>query len=160
MRILPAILLFISIGQFCIAQNFPKSGTITVAIPEEKEEEEEEEADYFIGVDRFISADPFIKVEEMPRYPGGEDAMLRYLGANVNYPDSAKVKGIDGIVYCSFTVDSTGLILNTKVIRGIGGGCDEEALRVINNMPRWNPGKQRGQFVNVRLTMPIKFVLR
>ena len=139
MRIVLAIFLSVLIGHSCIAQDASKSGTISVSSRE---------------------TSVYTIVEEMPRYPGGEDAMLRYLGANVNYPDSAKANGIGGIVYCSFTVDTTGMIQDTEVLRGIGGGCNEEAIRVVNAMPRWNPGKQRGQYVNVRYTIPIRFVLR
>jgi TonB family protein len=111
---------------------------------------EEEETDH---------TPPFTVVEEMPSFPGGEEARLKFLQDNINYPQIAKESGIQGTIYVSFIVDSKGRISDAKVIRGIGGGCDEEALRIIKSMPVWNPGKQAGRPVKVQFTMPIKFML-
>lgn len=99
----------------------------------------------------------FTVVEEMPSYPGGESARLKFLQDNIHFPAKAREADIDGTVFVSFVVDPTGKLDSIKVIRGIGGGCDEEALRVINLMPRWIPGKQAGKPVRVQFTMPIKF---
>jgi protein TonB len=101
----------------------------------------------------------FIIVESMPVFPGGEEARLKYLSENVKYPVMAKEAGIQGKVFLEFVVEKDGSVTDAKVIRGIGGGCDEEALRVVENMPRWIPGKQRGVAVRVRFNMPIRFVL-
>jgi protein TonB len=101
----------------------------------------------------------FIIVESMPMFPGGEEARLKYLNENVKYPVMAKEAGIQGKVFLEFVVEKDGAVSGVRVIRGIGGGCDEEALRVVENMPRWIPGKQRGVPVRVRFNMPIRFVL-
>ncbi len=101
----------------------------------------------------------FTVVEEMPSFPGGEEARLKFLSDNIVYPQVAKESGISGTVYVSFVVDSRGKVQEAKIMRGIGGGCDEEALRVIKMMPGWNPGKQAGKPVRVQFTMPIRFTL-
>lgn len=101
----------------------------------------------------------FTLVEEMPSFPGGETARNKFLAENVVYPQLATESGIEGTVYVSFIVDTKGNITEVKVLRGIGGGCDEEALRVIKLMPRWKPGRQNGKFVRVLFNMPIYFKL-
>jgi protein TonB len=101
----------------------------------------------------------FTVVEEMPSFPGGEESRLKYLQDNIQYPQVAKESGISGTVYVSFVVDSKGKVTDVKTLRGIGGGCDEEAVRVIKLMPMWNPGKQAGKSVRVQFTMPIRFTL-
>ncbi len=99
-------------------------------------------------------------VEEMPAFPGGEEAMLRYLSSNIRYPAPAREGNLTGTVYISFIVDRNGAINNIKTVRGIGGGCEEEAIRVIQNMPSWRPGKQNGQAVNVQYMLPVSFKLK
>jgi periplasmic protein TonB len=101
----------------------------------------------------------FTIVEEMPSFPGGEGELAKFLGANIVYPQIAKESGIQGTVYVSFVVDSKGKVTDVRVLRGIGGGCDEEALRVVRMMPSWHPGKQNGQSVRVQFNMPIRFTL-
>jgi len=101
----------------------------------------------------------FTIVEEMPSFPGGEGELAKFLGANIVYPQIAKESAIQGTVYVSFVVDSKGKVTDVKVLRGIGGGCDEEALRVVRMMPSWRPGKQNGQSVRVQFNMPIRFTL-
>lgn len=102
----------------------------------------------------------FTIVEKMPEFPGGQEAMIKYLSKNIKYPEAAVSAGIQGAVYVSFTVDADGAIRDAEVMRGIGGGCDEEALRVVNSMPLWEPGMQRGEAVKVKYRMPIRFRLR
>ncbi|MEI6575766.1 MAG: energy transducer TonB [Bacteroidota bacterium] len=102
---------------------------------------------------------PFTVVEEMPSYPGGEEVRLKFLQENIQYPQTAKESGIQGTVYVSFVIDTKGKISEVKVLRGIGGGCDQEAIRVIKLMPSWLAGKQAGKPVRVQFTMPIKFTL-
>ncbi|MBM3405309.1 MAG: TonB family protein [Bacteroidetes bacterium] len=102
----------------------------------------------------------FTVVEEQPSYPGGEEARLKYLQDNIKYPVEAKELGIQGRVFVSFVVEPDGSVSNVSVLRGIGGGCDEEAIRVVKNMPKWVPGKQRGVPVRVRINLPIKFTLQ
>ncbi|MCD4696695.1 MAG: energy transducer TonB [Bacteroidales bacterium] len=115
-------------------------------IPEAAEEEEEE-------------ATIFTVVESMPAYPGGDAARMKYLYDNIEYPQMARESGIQGRVFVTFVVERDGHITDVRVLRGIGGGCDEEAIRVIKNMPDWVPGKQRGKPVRVQFNMPILFKL-
>lgn len=98
-------------------------------------------------------------VDEMPQYPGGEKAMMEYVAKNVKYPQEAKDKEIQGRVFIGFVVEKDGSIGEVKVLRGIGGGCDEEAVRVIKGMPKWKPGIQEGKPVRVSYMMPINFKL-
>jgi protein TonB len=96
-------------------------------------------------------------VEEMPQFPGGRPALEKYLHENLRYPGEARQAGVKGTVYIGFVVCRDGSICNPQVMRGIGYGCDQEALRLIREMPRWLPGKQRGQPVLVRYSLPIRF---
>ena len=98
-------------------------------------------------------------VEEMPSYPGGAEALYEYLNDNIRYPIVALESGISGRVYVQFVVEKDGSVSDVKVLRGIGGGCDEEAIRVVEKMPKWNPGKQRGRAVRVLYMVPINFTL-
>ncbi|MCB0481996.1 MAG: energy transducer TonB [Flavobacteriales bacterium] len=109
-----------------------------------------------------VIAEPeiFTIVEDMPSFPGGEAKLYEYLGKNLKYPPMAKDAGIQGIVYVTFVVKENGAIDGVRVLRGIGGGADEEAVRVVKNMPSWKPGKQRGKAVRVQYNMPIRFVLK
>ncbi len=102
----------------------------------------------------------FNMVEEMPEFPGGEAALRNYIGSVVDYPVSAKEKGIQGKVYISFVVSSDGTVKDARVVRGVDPTLDKEALRVVNSLPRWIPGKQKGQPVSVAYTVPINFVLQ
>lgn len=101
----------------------------------------------------------FDVVEQMPQYPGGDDARIKYLAKNLKYPEEARKEGIEGKVFVTFVVEKDGSITGAKILKGIGGGCDEETIRVIENMPNWEPGKQRGKTVRVRFNMPIIFKL-
>lgn len=102
----------------------------------------------------------FTIVEEMPSFPGGEKELFKFLEKTMKYPPMAIDAGIKGVVYVTFVVDESGKVRDPKVLRGIGGGCDEEALRVIKAMPPWEPGKQRGKPVRVQYNMPVRFTLR
>ena len=99
-------------------------------------------------------------VEEMPQYPGGEEALMEYVSKNIVYPQEAQEKGISGRVFVGFIVEKDGSVSEVKVLRGIGGGCDEEAVRVISGLPKWKPGKQEGKPVRVSYQMPINFKLQ
>ena len=96
-------------------------------------------------------------VEEMPKFPGGEEELYKYLVTNLRFPQQAKVKGFNGIVYVTFVINEDGSISDVKVLRGIGMGCDEEAVRVVKSMPSWEPGKQRGKPVKVQYNLPVRF---
>lgn len=103
---------------------------------------------------------PTMMPEVWPQFPGGDDALFRYLTTHIQYPSLAKDIGIQGVVYLRFTIDQFGNVRDVTVERGIGGGCDEEAVRVISKMPRWKPGKQGGRAVKVSYILPVKFALQ
>ena len=99
-------------------------------------------------------------VEEMPSFPGGEGKLMEYVAKNIKYPQIARETGIQGRVFVGFVVEPDGSISNVKLLRGIGGGCDEEAMRVIKSLPKWKPGKQRGKPVRVSYQIPVFFKLQ
>jgi periplasmic protein TonB len=101
----------------------------------------------------------FQVVQQKPEFPDGEKALLTYLAKNLKYPAIARENGIEGNVVVRFVVSKTGEIKNAEVLRTIGGGCDAEALRVVNSMPKWSPGKNNGKAVNVTYTLPVRFKL-
>lgn len=111
-------------------------------------------------IDHGNSDEPFVLVENMPEFPGGEGALFEFLGKNLKYPRFAVENEIQGTVHVTFVVERDGNITGVQILRGIGGGCDEEAVRVIRNMPKWSPGKQRGIPVRVQFNLPVKFSLR
>ena len=117
-------------------------------VPVEVEEEEVQEQEIFQIV------------EEMPAYPGGEQKLMEFVAKNIKYPQIARESGIQGRVFVGFVVEPDGSVSNVKVLRGIGGGCDEEAMRVVKSMPKWKPGKQRGKAVRVSYMLPVNFKLQ
>lgn len=102
---------------------------------------------------------PFLSVEQMPEFPGGEAALIKYIQSKIVYPGIARENGIDGTVYLQFVVDKEGKVGNVKVLRGVGGGLEEEAIRVVKTLPKFTPGKQNGRSVPVYYTVPVKFRL-
>lgn len=92
-----------------------------------------------------------------PQFPGGDESRLKFLRQNIQYPEEAIRKRIQGVVMTSFIIERDGSISNIRIIAGIGGGCDEEAIRVIRQMPRWEPAKRNGKVVRIILKMPILF---
>ena len=117
-------------------------------VPVEVEEEE------------VVEQEIFQIVEEMPSYPGGDQKLMEYIAKNIKYPQIARESGIQGRVFVGFVVEPDGHVSNVKLLRGIGGGCDEEAMRVIKSMPKWKPGKQRGKAVRVSYQIPVMFELQ
>lgn len=107
-----------------------------------------------------VKEEPLQFVEQMPEFPGGQEALQKYLNANIRYPSIASEMGISGRVILQFVVDKSGKISNIKILRGIGGGCDEEAIRVVKTMPSWRPGRQNGKEVPVYFTLPVLFTLK
>jgi len=101
----------------------------------------------------------FLVVEQQPEFEGGYEAMMNFIRKNMRSPASARRMGIDGTVFVSFVVGKDGAINDVKVIRGISADCDKEAVRVVQAMPPWKPGKQNGKPVFVRFNLPIKFKL-
>jgi len=110
-------------------------------------------------IEEVIETPIFTVVEEMPTFPGGDESRVKFLTENIKYPQMAKESGIQGTVFVTFVIDEKGRVADVKVLRGIGGGCDEEAIRVVKMMPPWNAGKQSGKPVRVQFNMPIKFTL-
>lgn len=102
----------------------------------------------------------FDVVEQMPEFPGGQAALLKWIGGNVKYPAIAEENGIQGRVVCTFIVDRDGSITDVKVARSIDPSLDKEAIRVLRKMPRWYPGRQNGQPVRVLYTVPVTFKLQ
>ncbi len=113
-----------------------------------------------IEEEEVVEQEIFQIVEEMPAFPGGEQKLMEYVGKNIKYPQIARESGIQGRVFVGFVVEPDGSVSNVKLLRGIGGGCDEEAMRVIKNMPKWKPGKQRGKAVRVSYQIPVMFRLQ
>lgn len=103
--------------------------------------------------------EPMTFVSEKPIFPGGEAAMRKYLMDNLVYPAQALRNEVSGSVQVSFVVNTDGSIVDVKVIRGVGSGCSEEALRVVKSMPKWKAGRHNGHAVRVKMTIPVKFVL-
>lgn len=99
-------------------------------------------------------------VEEQPEFPGGLEAMYKFLGKNVHYPDMERDAGITGRVFVEFVVASDGSITEVTLKRGVSGGLDKEAQRVVKTMPKWSPGKMNGKPVKVRYILPVNFTLR
>ena len=102
----------------------------------------------------------FVVVESMPAFPGGDEALFKYLNDNIKYPVIAQESGIQGRVICQFVVNRDGSIVDIEVVRSVDKSLDAEAIRVIKNMPRWTPGKQRGKTVRVKYTLPVNFRLQ
>ena len=103
----------------------------------------------------------FSVVEDMPEFPGGQQALFKYLSENILYPEIAKEHGIQGRVICQFIVNKNGSITDIEIIRSSGDpSLDKEAIRVIQSMPEWKPGKQRGKAVRVKYTVPVNFKLQ
>ncbi|MCK4360962.1 MAG: energy transducer TonB [Bacteroidales bacterium] len=153
----------------------PKQVTVINIVDDDVEIEDEieidAEADQDTEIEEYIpievdddeeveEAQIFTVVESMPSFPGGDKARIRFLNENIAYPTMARESGIQGRVYVTFVVERNGIVTDVKILRGIGGGCDEEAIRVVKAMPKWIPGKQRGKPVRVQFTLPIKFTLQ
>lgn len=102
----------------------------------------------------------FVVAEKMPSFPGGDAALLQYLGKNIKYPTVSQETGAQGRVIVQFVVDKDGTITNPVVVKSVDAYLDKEALRVINTMPKWTPGKQRNQPVRVKYTLPVMFRLQ
>lgn len=126
-----------------------KDVEVVIAAPVEAPVEEEEEEVVFVVV------------ETMPEFPGGQQALFKYLSENVKYPVIAQENGIQGRVICQFVVNKDGAIVDVEVVRSGGDpSLDKEAVRVIKSMPKWHPGKQRGKAVRVKYTVPVNFKLQ
>ncbi|MCF8343163.1 MAG: energy transducer TonB [Bacteroidales bacterium] len=136
------------------------TGCIAFGHAQEQSDEEAREVVIMINdSSTSIDEDVFVVVEQMPEFPGGDEAMYKYIADTISYPEKAKKLGLQGRVFVTFVVERDGSINQARILRGIGGGCDEEALRVVQDMPKWKPGIQRGKPVRVQYNLPIKFTL-
>ncbi len=113
-----------------------------------------------LGPESIESDIPWVHVEKMPQFPGGQTALLRFLSEKIVYPDFASQIGISGRVMVEFIIEKDGSISSVKLAKGVDQLLDAEAIRVINTMPRWIPGEQNGRRVRVKLNLPVNFVLR
>ena len=95
----------------------------------------------------------------MPEFPGGDLELRKYIAQNIQYPEIAKENGIQGKVFVQFVVNQKGEVEQVKVVRGVDPSLDKEAVRVIQSLPKWKPGSQRGKPVKVSFTVPINFQL-
>ncbi|MCD8203290.1 MAG: TonB family protein [Prevotella sp.] len=139
-----------TIGAFNVEGNDDVGGEILkakeeIAQPEPPKEEE---------------AKVFDVVEEMPSFPGGQGALMEFLQKNIKYPVVAAENGIEGRVIVRFVVSKDGSISNVTVVRSVDSALDKEAIRVVESMPKWIPGKQNGASVNVNFTLPVTFKLQ
>lgn len=107
-----------------------------------------------------VTEEIFVVVEENPEFPGGMSALMKFLGDNIKYPVIAQENGIQGRVITTFVVERDGSITDAQIVRGVDPSLDKEAIRVIQTMPKWKPGKQRGSTVRVRYTLPVVFRLQ
>lgn len=145
-----------------------------IEVPDEEEIEEDIEIDLDVEItedtqieemvfeeapEEEASDEIFMIVEDQPEPAGGMAAFYKYVGDEMKYPSQARRMGIEGKVFVQFVVDKDGTITQVQAIKGIGAGCDQEAVRVLKNAPKWKPGKQRGKPVRVRMVLPITFKL-
>jgi len=102
----------------------------------------------------------YVFVQKNPQFHGKDQAeFIKYIGSKINYPPMARRMGIEGKVFAQFVIDKDGSMTDIQIIKGIGAGCDEEVLRVLKEAPKWEPGKQRGVPVKVRMIVPVTFTL-
>ena len=135
-------------GEKVNIQNIDEEDEIVVASDHGKKEKRSEDQDKI-----------YRSAERMPQFPGGEAALMKYLKMHINYPPMAKANNIQGRVVVQFVVDKTGNIGEVKVVRSVDKDLDEEAVRIIKTLPKFNPGRQNRQAVAVWYTLPVTFKL-
>ena len=129
--------------------NASQAQTATYVPPVQVEEEEEPDENFV-----------FVTVEKMPEFPGGEGALLKWIGEHLNYPTIAAENGIQGRVACTFTVNADGSVTDVQVVRPVDPNLDKEAVRVLKTLPKFKPGEQRGKPVRVKYSVPVRFKLQ
>ncbi len=139
-------------------------GEVMAPVPESLEEEEWDtegfvEPNFDEAVEDEDRPGVYMIVEQMPEFPGGDKSLFQFIADNTKYPADAKEKGIKGRVFVNFIVEPDGSVSDIRVLRGIGGGCDEEAVRIVESMPKFKPGMQNGEAVRVSYTVPVNFRL-
>ena len=146
--------------QLEIVQDDVETEDIEINADVQQDEAIEEYVAPEVVEDEVVEQEIFQIVEEMPSFPGGEVKLMEHIAKNIKYPQIARETGVQGRVFVGFVVEPDGSISNVKLLRGIGGGCDEEAMRVIKGLPKWKPGKQRGKAVRVSYQIPVNFTLQ
>ena len=139
-------------------------GEVMAPVPDSLEEEEWDtegfvEPNFDEAVEDEDRPGVYMIVEQMPEFPGGDKSLFQFIADNTKYPADAKEKGIKGRVFVNFIVEPDGSVSDIRVLRGIGGGCDEEAVRIVESMPKFKPGMQNGEAVRVSYTVPVIFRL-
>ncbi len=132
----------------------------TDALNSETDQEEEIQPILMPIVDEPDDDVIFVAVEKMPEFPGGIQELYNFLGKKINYPSAQKEMGIQGRVICQFVVNTDGSIVDVNVVRGVDPALDNEAVRVIKMMPKWNPGEQSKKKVRVKYTLPVVFKIQ
>lgn len=130
-----------------LPQYLDEDGNFIPQIEIEEEEEEEEEETIFTVV------------EESAMFPGGQEELMKYISENLRYPQQAREEGTQGLVYVTFVVEKDGSLTDIRILRDLGNGCGEEAVRIVKTMPKWIPAKQRGKEVRMQYNLPVKFTL-
>ena len=145
-----------------------------IEVPDEEEIEEDIEIDLDVDItedteieemvfeeapEEETSDEIFMVVEDQPEPEGGLQSFYDFVGKNMDYPAQARRMGVEGKVFVQFVVDKDGSLTDVKAVKGIGAGCDEEAVEIVKSAPKWKPGKQRGKAVRVRMIIPITFKL-
>jgi protein TonB len=123
----------------------------------ETEKDEDDEIDIEFQDEKVDEEEIWIVVQENPEFPGGTKALFEYMNKNTRYPAQATEMDLEGMVIVQFVVNKKGEINDIKILKSLGGGCDEEAIRVVKSMPKWKPGKQQGRRVNVSYNLPFRF---
>lgn len=147
---------------------------VVIEVPDEEEIEEEIEIELDMEIDEEevieeimpvieaeeeVTDEIFTIVEKYAEYPGGSANFYKYISKNLKYPEPARRLGVEGRVFVQFVVERDGSITDVKALKGIGGGCDEEAVRIVSKSPSWEPARQRGQPVRSRVIIPLIFTL-
>ena len=144
----------------CSSFNLEIPGDVADGLPDDISDDDGN-MEYYISegeiVEEFL--DVYRITDQMPEFPGGEDEMMKFVQDNVVYPQQAKDAGVEGRVFVNFIVETDGSVSDVKVLRGIGHGCDEAAVEVVQSMPKWKPGFQNGEAVRVRYMLPVSFQL-
>jgi protein TonB len=135
--------------QIASSEDDASQAQVDTYVPPVEEEEEEVDENYV-----------FMTVEKMPEFPGGDNALLKWISEHINYPTIAAENGIDGRVFCQFTVNADGSVSDVVVVRPVDPSLDREAIRVLKLVPKFKPGEQRGKPVRVKYSVPVRFQLQ
>lgn len=146
---------------FDVVRNETQVKPIEIITDEDRSEEslQEERLQEILELDKNTPPDELLytQVEEMPEFPGGDQAFIQYLASNVRYLPRARIKNIKGQVFCSFIINREGKVTRAELIKGLDVALDREAIRVIQSMPDWKPGKNKNKPVSVKYIVPITF---